>query len=101
MPRRNVFEVVEGDTLPTIAITWSNKDVTGFTITLQVQQEEDASPLEKTATITDATNGEFYFAFLTSDLLPGLHPARIKTDDGAGGVETFRGFFVKVPENWT
>jgi hypothetical protein len=90
-----IFEIVEGDTLPTIDVTWDGVDLTGYSLTLQVMQGDTL--LEVAGVIDDASAGSFHFQVASDDLVPGIHEARIKSDDGSDGVQTFRGFKILVP----
>ena len=95
---RGVVEIVEDDTLPKITVTWEGTNITGYSFTLQVDQ--NGTVLEKSGTIDDAANGVFSFQFADGDLVPGLHRARIVSDDGSSGIQTFRGLEIKVPGKW-
>lgn len=94
------IQIMEGDTLPVIPVVWEDKDVTGYTLTLQVRQGPAETLTEVAGVIDDATAGEFHFQVAADDLTPGVWPARIKTISGTGDVETFGGFYLDVPEVW-
>lgn len=72
------------------------ESVAGETITLHVHRP-GATVLEKSATVTDAANGQFQFDFSDGDLVSGRGQyCEIQFDDGAGGIETVAKFLINV-----
>jgi hypothetical protein len=91
----NALDIVAGDT-PIIELE-TNLDLTGYTVTFQIQAPAGLVAIE--ADITDAEEG-LAEVQIPDDLEAGLHPARIKFDDGNGLVETATGFYLSVAAEW-
>lgn len=49
----------------------------------------DGTLIEKALTVDDAPNGLGHFAFISGDLIPGLHKGEVKFQTSAGGKDTF------------
>lgn len=84
----NIYDFVEGDTLPTISgvLTDDNDDpidISDYTIALHIGYK---TPLVIDAVITDAAGGVFYFPWESDSLVPGSWRAEIQVTSPSGVV---------------
>jgi len=75
----------------------SPTDITGYGVLLRIRKPDD-TVLEKTATITDATNGQFKFTWSAADLAAGQQEAQLVVTDAGGGITKASGFYMHVVE---
>ena len=86
--------LVEGDRLPTLDVTFTGQDITGYTLYLHVQYRD--SVLTKTAEVVNAAAGECRFTWDADDLMAGKWPAEIETIDPDGKALTFQGLVLNI-----
>lgn len=86
---------VSGDTKPPLIGRIADVDITGYIIKLHIKYP---TPLEKTASIDSAEDGEFSFQWAPTDLVTGRWNAEIEVTDADGKVETAQNilFIVKA-----
>lgn len=88
----------EGDTKPFIVGVLSGTNLTGFTVNIRMSRN-DGTPLVKTATITNALQGEFTITWAILDLVPGCdQPVDIEFVEPSLNVFTSRRFLMDVKE---
>ena len=85
----------EGDTLPELGGFLSNTDLTGYTVTLNMDRP-DGTVLSRPATLTDPANGLFKIDWAATDLIAGTcQLTTLRFTSPSGEVETER-FYVDV-----
>ncbi len=89
----SAIELVANDTSPNLQCTMDGVDLTGYSIELHVAY---ATPLIKTATLTEAAAGEFEFEWSAGDLVAGIWPAHIQVTTAALTVQTFTGLTLNI-----
>lgn len=88
----------EGDQLPKVTGFLEETDLTGYTVTLRLEQP-DGTLVEKVATITDAPSGMFEFGWDATDLVAGLgQSAEVEFKDAATLQLTSHRFLIDVEE---
>lgn len=90
----------EGDELPELNFTLDDTDLSGYTIQLLIQRD-DETVTELDATAVDLTAGRFFFRFRDTDLLPCEVIATLVTQDTASRWATLARFRIKVLERAT
>jgi hypothetical protein len=90
------IHMVEGDTLPVLACTFTGVDITGYSIVFR-SKRPDGTVMSRAATITAAATGEFEFRWQTGDIaVPGVQQAEIEVTTAAGKTQTFQGLALDV-----
>ena len=97
-----VIELVDGDLLPYLAVTWENQVITGWDIKLHVRLE-DGTKYTRTAIIDDdgTTTGDsqFHFEWQSGDLVQGRHEAEIEAFNTSSENETWKGIVLDIDED--
>lgn len=90
--------LTDGDRLPELVGVLEDVDLTGFTIKMNVTRPSGV--LTKTATILDAAQGQFKFAWDVGDLEQGFgQPAVVRAIDSSGKAETIARFRLDVKKD--
>jgi hypothetical protein len=88
---------MQGDRLPKIQGAIEDVDLTGHTVMLHLLRP--TTVLVKNATLTDAVNGLFEFAWATGDLVAGVgQEASLRLQNPSGLVQTLGRFLIDVLE---
>lgn len=87
----------EGDRLPSIVGVVVDRDITGETVHVVVLTPDGV--LEKTATLTDPTNGEFTIEWEAEELVQGIgQEVLIRLEDTDAKFRTLARFLIDVGE---
>lgn len=87
----------DGDRLPKLTGVVKNTNLTGQIVRLSLARPTDI--LTKDATLTDAPNGAFEFAWAAGDLVAGVgQVALLRLIDGSGLMRTLGLFLIDVQE---
>lgn len=89
--KANEIRFVANDTLPSLRGTLTEDDGTpvdlsGAHVAVHIKYD---TPLEKTATITDAANGKWLVEWEPGDLMAGKWPYEIQVTDATGDVRSW------------
>lgn len=98
---QTTIERYVGTILPTLEVTFEGVDMTGYPDPTLRAQKPDGSFVESTATITDAPNGVFLFAFQAGDFnVAGDYPVQIRIVDTFGSDQILNDVTFRVLESF-